>query len=431
MILPAVMFLAGISTFSTSAEPVIPAEGVANRVILHTKSGETKVYKFSDLDYMDFEQVAEPAVSLEVKPGTLTHNSVTLLMSGECEYFDMYYCPENVNMESIHGTYPANGEIELTNLLPESLYIVSVIPYDKYDIKGEETAFTFTTLPEPAQQSDPKIGDYFYSDGTWSDGGLISIDADGQNAVWKAQKPAPIEGKSVIGIVCVTDPSRIAPEDVADGYTHGYVISTRNITDPNKMNYNSYPESVWYGGYLSEGDETRVVKLMSSAYERVSGRVDTQEVLSKYPGTEWEDCPMFWQATQQIAPENTSGWFVPSAGQLWDCLANFCSGEVAELLKQDRTEPYDFTYNLSHTGVAMNIFEEFMKVYELVPAEDKDEIEMEDGTWPTRYISLRTSNRYESDSTIVFNISMVPNGFIEGMAAWRDEDCHARAFLAF
>ena len=50
----------------------------------------------------------------------------------------------------------------------------------------------------------PKVGDYYYSDGTWSDGGLVSIDADGLNPVWAEEKPAPVEGKTVIGIVFQT-----------------------------------------------------------------------------------------------------------------------------------------------------------------------------------------------------------------------------------
>lgn len=31
----------------------------------------------------------------------------------------------------------------------------------------------------------PKIGDYFYSDGTWSDGGLVSINSDGTQVEWQ------------------------------------------------------------------------------------------------------------------------------------------------------------------------------------------------------------------------------------------------------
>lgn len=78
---------------------------------------------------------------------------------------------------------------------------------------------------EPVEPAEPKVGDYFYSDGTWSDGGLISIDANGTNPVWAEVKPAPLAGKTVIGIVCSVNPDRMAAADKEAGYTHGYVLA--------------------------------------------------------------------------------------------------------------------------------------------------------------------------------------------------------------
>ena len=65
---------------------------------------------------------------------------------------------------------------------------------------GESKATCTVTVAYVA----PKIGDYYYSDGTWSDGGLVSIEADGLNPVWADTKPAPVAGKTVTGIVCRT-----------------------------------------------------------------------------------------------------------------------------------------------------------------------------------------------------------------------------------
>ncbi|MDY4482091.1 MAG: Ig-like domain-containing protein, partial [Candidatus Cryptobacteroides sp.] len=75
--------------------------------------------------------------------------------------------------------------------------------------------------------AEPKIGDYFYSDGTWSDGGLISISKDGTVAQWAEEKPAPLEGKTVIGIIFQTDALRISEYLKKDGYVHGLVFCTR------------------------------------------------------------------------------------------------------------------------------------------------------------------------------------------------------------
>lgn len=281
-----------------------------------------------------------------------------------------------------------------------------------------------------AEMADPKVGDYFYSDGTWSDGGLISIDSDGQNALWATEKPAPLAGKTVVGIVCCTDASRMAAEDVAAGFTHGYVLSTRNLTDPQKINYSDYPETIWYGSKNSEGSETSVVKLTKSAYGRLSGRQDSQDVLAKYPGAEAVEAPMFWAASQMEAPAGTSGWFVPSTGQLWDCIANFCSGTVAATLKAGRTNGYDFTYYFTQ-NLGVNVMEQFMAVFALVPDSQKDAITYADVTSGAQAVSMRTSNRYDDEATVIFNLGCDSKGLLEGMAAWRDEDCHARAMLAF
>ena len=105
---------------------------------------------------------------------------------------------------------------------------------------GESSAACRVTVTEPEPEpepepSEPKVGDYFYSDGTWSDGGLVSIEADGLNPVWADEKPAPVAGKQVIGIVFQTNPERMAASDVAAGYTHGYVVAVRFAHGADKM----------------------------------------------------------------------------------------------------------------------------------------------------------------------------------------------------
>lgn len=59
-----------------------------------------------------------------------------------------------------------------------------------------------------------KVGDYFYSDGTWSDGGLRKLYRDGKREIANP-KPAPVNkseigaSRTVIGIVFQTDSERI------------------------------------------------------------------------------------------------------------------------------------------------------------------------------------------------------------------------------
>lgn len=299
--------------------------------------------------------------------------------------------------------------------------------------------------PENPDISDlpaPKVGDYYYSDGTWSDGGLISINADGTNAVWAETKPAPEEGKTVIGIVFSTNPDRIAESEKAAGFTHGYVIGLKNITDPKKSNYSQYPESVWFAGYYAYTNDlvqiNQVSKSASSCYANLLGYTETKNMLEKNdPDYYYDDIPMFWYGTTAYpvkAPAGTSGWFIPSVGQMWDCVANFCSGEVAEFLAANQTSNYDFTYYCSKTNLSTSPYEQFAKIFELVPAADKDEMTIPDNGYldrKTATINLATSTRYDDESRVIISLGMEGCTTVEGMAAWFDEETHARPILAF
>lgn len=291
------------------------------------------------------------------------------------------------------------------------------------------------TPPEPPiVTADPKIGDYFYSDGTWSDGGLISIDADGQNAVYADPRPMPLEGKSVIGIVFTTDQSRMAQADIDAGYTHGYVIACKNATDPGKSNYERYPESIWFANPYSgcEVEVNPIAKTAKSCYEAIDGRTETANILSYNTESPEIKVPLFYYCTTGFpvaAPENTSGWFVPSMGQMWDCVANLCSGSAAAWLATERTVESDFSYEKLETGE--NLMEIFMRAFENVPAADKDEITVADGTWPANTVALGTSTRYDSESAMHINLGMDEKGLIQGMCGWFDEEIHGRPILAF
>lgn len=307
-----------------------------------------------------------------------------------------------------------NGEKQTFNLAE-----LDYMEFDHFDIPDP--------TPEP-----PKVGDYFYSDGTWSDGGLVSIDPDGCNAVWSATKPAPVEGKTVIGIVFSTNPDRMDEADKEAGFTHGYVIACKNIQDPKKSNFAQYPETVWYSGQYATVDCIKVSKIARTCYGNLAGRQETATLIAKNdPQYYHEDLPMFYYGTMEYpveAPANTSGWFIPSVGQMWDCVANFCSGEVAAFLAENTDNGSDFTYGVSKQCANDVPFEKFMEAFSLVPDADKDEMTIPDGT---NYMSLATSSRYDDESRVIFNLGLNGNTLIEGMAGWFDEEVHARPVLAF
>lgn len=325
------------------------------------------------------------------------------------------------------------------------------------DLSGFEDAMNPSQQPggptdpdDPSEPGDdptenlpaPKVGDYYYSDGTWSDGGLISINADGTGAVWSATKPAPTEGKTVVGIVFCTDPERIADSEKERGYTHGYVIGCKNITDPQKKNYAQYPESVWFAGQYAALNGyvqvNKVSKIASSCYTNINGYSETKTLFDKNdPEYYYEDIPLFWYGTEAYpveAPKTSSGWFIPSIGQMWDCVANFCSGEVAATLKGWRTNSTDFTYDCSNKALGTSPYEQFAKVFELVPAADKDEMTIPDNgdvSRKTATINLATSTRYDDESRVIISLGIDGCTLVEGMAAWFDEETHGRPILAF
>lgn len=422
------LLLAAAGLMSISATYAQTETQEPNRVIIHAKDGTTHVFNFADLDYMDFDYADVCSLTASVVPGSVTATSFSLYVepSAGCASYSVVYA--EIGGQSIDkGNFSGAKTIEFTGLTDGKSYAVTITPFDKYSSAGEAVNLS-VTVGTPA----PKIGDYFYSDGTWSDGGLISIDVDGRNAVWAATKPAPVEGKTVIGIVCVTDPNRIAPEDKADGYTHGYVIGCRNIVDPDKDNYTRYPESIWYGGHNVEIEVTSVTKAGTTCYNRVSGRQDTREIMEYYGDGARDVVPLFYRGTTANptpAPENTSGWFIPSMGQLWDCVANFCSGKVADKLYEWRTLTSDITYY--GEDVDQPVFADFNRVFSKIPASDKDEFTISDGDNP-KCISIHSCNRYNNESAVHFNLGQAETGsLIEVMAGWWDEEAHGRAFLAF
>lgn len=400
----------------------------ADRLILHTKSGETVVYNLEEMDYMDFDHVGAVGVTLAVKEGSVTDGGFTVI-AVPTEGCASYTVTLEAAGEKVAdgGVFSAEAEIPFEGLDAAVTYTVTAAAADMYGIAGTAAKISVTTLPKTIA---PKVGDYFYSDGTWSDGGLVSIDANGKNAVWAETKPAPVEGKTVVGIVFNVDPERMAQADKDAGFTHGYVIGCKNVTDPNKSNYAQYPETVWYSTE-AEMSTIKVTKVSKSWYANLSGREETQKILEAYPDNQAGVIPLFYYSTTGYpvaAPAGTSGWFVPSTGQMWTCIANFCSGAVADFLDEYSTDRYDMTYNSKNTGEA--VMTNFMKVFELVPDADKDNITYNDNTNPGS-VALITSSRYDTESSCHFNLGTDSKGVIEGMAGWFNEDRHARPILAF
>ena len=196
-----------------------------------------------------------------------------------------------IDVQSVtSGTWVANGEENVTS-------------------KRVKQRFTADEL---------KIGDYFYSDGTWSDGGLRKIYADGSMHI-DYYKPVPLRGKTVVGIVFQTDKSRIGKREKeklgGENKAHGLVMAVKNANAAEKV--------IW-------SNESRYLDLLndcvskSNNYSDISGYGNCESIRSlegnfdKYPALQAVDgynttCPV---------PTTTTGWYLPSSGQWWDILQN-------------------------------------------------------------------------------------------------------------
>lgn len=176
---------------------------------------------------------------------------------------------------------------------------------------------------------DLKIGDYFYQDGTWSDGGLRTVYADGSYRMAE-EIPQPVEGKQVIGIVFQTDTNRIGQAEkealhrAGTAHPHGLVMAVKNAYNDKACSWGSW------GRYK----KLKTIR-KKDCFTNISGLGNQKRIEQNKPENQLNEHTALVQARtfQAVdsmgAPTHTSGWFLPSVGQWWDICQNL--GGVAVL----------------------------------------------------------------------------------------------------
>ena len=216
-----------------------------------------------------------------------------------------------IDVQSVtSGTWVANGEENVTS-------------------KRVKQSFTADEL---------KIGDYFYSDGTWSDGGLRKLYADGSMVI-AAEKPVPVSGKTVVGIVFQTDKSRIGPKEKeklgGEDKAHGLVMALKNATTDQR-----------WGPF---GQDEGLTKCVTKAddYNDISGYGNCEHIRTNRGN--FDNYPAFKAAydynTTCPVSATTTGWYLPASGQWWNILQNL--GGCPVFAKQDEqtsSQSGDFTW---------------------------------------------------------------------------------------
>lgn len=236
---------------------------------------------------------------------------------------------------------------------------------------------------------DLKLGDYYYADGTWSDGGLRKLYPDGE---YEAETIAPLKGtdKRIIGIVIyagrhATDNSDYTKALTEGGPTisgnvNGYAMAITNATgtrtnipddrpawligpggagdyiydlesyiSTNQYNWNGYANCQGIHNFVKDhADEGFEMRHFQAAWVCEIYGYRNWDYDGSVNGSDYT-----WQKLLK-APAGTSGWFLPSIGQLAYMRTNInYLDERLEAVKgyssgwpdyQDRIVPLSYSY---------------------------------------------------------------------------------------
>lgn len=277
-----------------------------------------------------------------------------------------------------------------------------------------------------------KPGDYFYSDGTWSDGGLRKVNDNG-TLEWADTKPEPVSGKKVIGIVFSTNTDRMGKGEKealqAMGVEpHGLVISTKS--------YDKNQYYLWYRDKdgMYDIDDSPFVETIgedltpSALYELMDA--DIEGYLSfkglmdnRTAAIEAGDYKAMKAAsnfaTNVGGPDpgtKTTGWFIPSYGQYFD-LFRYLLGVNITKEKAFQEAPGLVTWNnLGSTPAKLN------EIMSKVPNSDKIEYpDYNNALWVTA----------QSSSLCQRYIDFTDSGYFDCMYTPKSTMAHLRCMLAF
>ena len=288
-----------------------------------------------------------------------------------------------IDVQSVtSGTWVANGEENVTS-------------------KRVKQSFTADEL---------KIGDYFYSDGTWSDGGLRKLYADGSMVI-AAEKPVPVSGKTVVGIVFQTDKSRIGAKEKeklgGEDKAHGLVMALKNATTDQR-----------WGPF---GQDEGLTKCVTKAddYNDISGYGNCEHIRTNRGN--FDNYPAFKAAydynTTCPVSATTTGWYLPASGQWWNILQNL--GGCPVFAKQDEqtsSQSGDFTWTgQGDVPAALNAW------MEKIATDSKDNFRNGDWLW--------SSSEYSDNRARLWYVSS--RGTVCSDWTSKSSDVDVRPVLAF
>lgn len=278
------------------------AQNIADdkRVVITDAEGNVHAFATNSLERLSFDNVGDVSVALSERSKTSYSISVSLTKPDNCSRYQLAVWPASLSVTDTVAYIQANyrkelavsSQQELTSLNGGTKYIIAVLAYDKYDIASNITAIAVTTAPVE-QQAAPKIGDILYSDGTWSS---------------QLNKK-----KTAVAIIFNIGTSEA---DSTNGWKNGYAMALKNSGErkawatvegnlqSGRQDYVSSDTSLTHPGYMADLDgytETRALLANTST------TFPAAESATSYP---------------VVAPEKSSGWYLPSVGQWIKILIN-------------------------------------------------------------------------------------------------------------
>lgn len=173
--------------------------------------------------------------------------------------------------------------------------------------------------------SKARIGDLFYTDGTFSS----TLEA----------------GKTPIGVIAYlgtnnyTENGVILRDDKTTLNSHGLVLCLKNIASGGETKW-SVDITTWEFGEEAKVDDVASLKRT----DNVSGYTNTKTLAYKDNSeTNYKAAYAAWNYTALVAPSNTTGWFLPSAQQWVKMVEGL--GEIS-----DGAPAMDSWFDENHTG---------------------------------------------------------------------------------
>ncbi|WP_294081474.1 fimbrillin family protein [Proteiniphilum sp. UBA5384] len=220
------------------------------------------------------------------------------------------------------------GKVHTYNITIKNGYLdVDAVTGGQWTNGGQQAITSWTSYTA----TDLKPGDYYYSDGTWSDSGLRRMYADGTG--WGAGTVSPVGGKIVVGVVFwVGDPTEgnhyngtnftdfgdPALKTEKPQCTHGLVVALQDAS--NSMKWQNTGSAVGNGGNAFYQSITTNAGA-GDALNKLRGYNNTQAIRAYNANDSNTDKVLPVQAidnwaASNTAPTNSSGWYLPSAKEL-------------------------------------------------------------------------------------------------------------------